>query len=151
MRGTASRSAVAAYQGEKRLFEARQTALKGQISQLKERVGQLKQEIKGLTAQRDAKNQEVELMNEEYERLEGMRKKELVTVQRLLSTQRDLTRLEGERGVLVRRVTPGGPAAAAGEDLAGVARGHAGDAAQGDIEHRRHAAITLAAGEAVHA
>ncbi|MET0653874.1 MAG: HlyD family type I secretion periplasmic adaptor subunit [Hyphomicrobiaceae bacterium] len=91
-------------QGEKRLFEARQTAMKGQIAQLRERVGQLRQEIKGLTAQRDAKDQEVELMNEELERLEGMRKKDLVPVTRTLAAQRDLTKLKGEWGALVAQI-----------------------------------------------
>lgn len=91
-------------QGEKRLFEARQTAMKGQVAQLRERVGQLRQEIKGLSAQRDAKDQEVELMNEELERLEGMRKKELIPVTRTLAAQRDLTKLKGEWGSLVAQI-----------------------------------------------
>jgi HlyD family secretion protein len=91
-------------QGEKRLFDARLTAMKGQIAQLRERVGQLRQEIKGLTAQRDAKDQEVELMNEELERLEGMRKKDLVPVTRTLAAQRDLTKLKGEWGALVAQI-----------------------------------------------
>ncbi len=91
-------------QGEKRLFDARLTAMKGQIAQLRERVGQFRQEIKGLTAQRDAKDQEVELMTEEFERLEGMRKKDLVPVTRTLAAQRDLTKLKGEWGALVAQI-----------------------------------------------
>jgi HlyD family secretion protein len=91
-------------QGEKRLFDARLTAMKGQIAQLRERIGQLRQEIKGLSAQRDAKDQEVELMNEELERLEGMRKKELIPVTRTLAAQRDLTKLKGEWGSLIAQI-----------------------------------------------
>jgi HlyD family secretion protein len=99
-----SEEAAEIAQGEKRLFEARLSAMKGQIAQLKERVGQLRQEIKGLSAQRDAKDQEVELMTEEYERLEGMRKKELVPVTRTLAALRDLTKLKGEFGSLIAQI-----------------------------------------------
>ena len=99
-----SEDAAEIAQGEKRLFDARQTAMKGQIAQLRERVGQLRQEIKGLSAQRDAKDHEVELMTEELERLEGMRKKELIPVTRTLAAQRDLTKLKGEWGSLVAQI-----------------------------------------------
>lgn len=91
-------------EGESKLFQKRRTALEGQKSQLRERVGQLTREIEGLSSQAAAKDEEIRLMREELERVSGMRKKELVTVQRLLSTQRDLTRLEGERGVLVAQI-----------------------------------------------
>jgi HlyD family secretion protein len=43
-------------------------------------------------------------MNEEYERLEGMRKKELVPVTRTLAALRDLTKLKGEWGSLVAQI-----------------------------------------------
>lgn len=91
-------------EGETKLFVKRRTALSGQKSQLKERVGQLSREIEGLTSQATAKDQEIRLMREELLRVEAMRNKELVPVQRLLSTQRDLTRLEGERGVLTAQI-----------------------------------------------
>lgn len=91
-------------EGESKLFQKRRTALGGQKSQLRERVGQLSREIEGISSQAAAKDEEIRLMREELERVSGMRKKELVTVQRLLSTQRDLTRLEGERGVLVAQI-----------------------------------------------
>ena len=90
--------------GESRLFTKRRAALEGQQSQLKERVGQLRREIEGLTAQASAKDEEIKLMRDELARVQTMRKKELVPVQRLLSTQRDLTRLEGERGVLTAQI-----------------------------------------------
>lgn len=90
--------------GETELFKKRRTALNGQKSQLSERVGQLRQEIIGLSSQAKAKDQEISLMREELARVKHMRDKELVPVQRLLSTQRDLTRLEGERGVLTAQI-----------------------------------------------
>lgn len=96
--------ATSVLEGETKLFDKRRTALEGQKSQLRERVGQLTREIEGLSSQATAKDEEIRLMREELSRVMGMRKKELVTVQRLLSTQRDLTRLEGERGVLVAQI-----------------------------------------------
>ncbi len=94
--------AVAA--GERRLFDQRRTTMLGQRAQLKERIGQLRKEIQGLTAQVKSKDHEIRLMREEYARVSEMRAKELVPVQRLLSTERDLTRLEGEHGVLLAQI-----------------------------------------------
>src|SRR5262245_41988163 len=96
--------AAAIMEGEKRLFEVRQSVKNGQIAQFNERIGQLTQEIKGITAQRDAKAVEVELMREELERLELMRKKDLVPTTRTLQAQRDLTRLRGEWGAHVAQI-----------------------------------------------
>jgi HlyD family secretion protein len=91
-------------EGEKRLFDFRRTAKKGQVAQLNERIGQFREEIKGQTAQRDAKTAEVELMVEEIDRLEQLRKKELMATSRILAAQRDLTRLKGEWGALVAQI-----------------------------------------------
>ena len=96
--------AAAIMEGEKRLFEVRQSVKNGQIGQFTERIGQLNQEIKGITAQRDAKSEEVELMRDELERLEIMRKKDLVPTTRTLQAQRDLTRLRGEWGSHVAQI-----------------------------------------------
>jgi len=93
--------AAAVAEGEKRLFEFRRASKRGQVAQLTERIGQFREEIKGQAAQRDAKNTEVELMIEEIERLEQLRKKELMATNRILAAQRDLTRLKGEWGALV--------------------------------------------------
>ena len=94
----------AAAEGERRLFEFRRASKQGQVAQLRERVGQLREEIKGQTAQRDAKIAEVELMIEELDRLEYLRKKDLMASNRILSAQRDLTRLKGEWGSFVAQI-----------------------------------------------
>ncbi len=94
----------AAAEGERRLFEFRRASKQGQVAQLRERVGQLREEIKGQTAQRDAKIAEVELMIEELDRLEYLRKKDLMASNRILSAQRDLTRLKGEFGSFVAQI-----------------------------------------------
>jgi membrane fusion protein, type I secretion system len=74
------------------------------VAQFTERIGQIKEEIKGLSAQREAKQTESDLMVEELDRLEGLRKQELMAVNRILSAQRDLTKLKGEWGALVAQV-----------------------------------------------
>jgi HlyD family secretion protein len=91
-------------EGETRLFAYQRAFKQGQVAQLTERIGQIKEEIKGLTAQREAKKIEAELMVEELDRLEALRKMELMTVNRILSAQRDLTKLKGEWGALVAQV-----------------------------------------------
>jgi len=91
-------------EGETRLFEHRRAFKKGQVAQLTERIGQIKEEIRGLSAQREAKQVESDLMVEELDRLEALRKKELMAVNRILSAQRDLTKLKGEWGALVAQV-----------------------------------------------
>jgi HlyD family secretion protein len=93
--------ALAIAEGERRLFELRRASKRGQIAQLTERIGQIREEIKGLNAQREAKNGEVDLMVAELDRLEILRKKDLMATNRILSAQRDLTRLKGEWGALV--------------------------------------------------
>lgn len=102
LKGGGEAKAIA--EGEKRLFTFRRNFKKGQTAQLTERIGQIKEEIKGLTAQRTAKNSEVELMVEELDRLEVLRKKELMATNRILAAQRDLTRLKGEWGALVAQM-----------------------------------------------
>jgi HlyD family secretion protein len=90
--------------GERRLFESRRALKAGQVNQLRERVGQFRQEIVGLTAQRDAKKIEIELMKDELEKLVELRRKELIPQPRVLSAQRDLTKLQGEWGQLEAQI-----------------------------------------------
>src|SRR5258705_8415060 len=73
--------------GERRLFEKRRTARLGQVPQLRERVGQLRQGVKGLTAQQDAKQIELTLMQDELDRLEIMRKKDPGPATPILASQ----------------------------------------------------------------
>lgn len=89
---------------EQRLYAARQTAKDSQKAQLNERIGQLRKEIEGLQAQLTAKASEVALMQEEFGRVDDMYKKNLVPVTRVLSAERDVTRLQGERGSLVSAI-----------------------------------------------
>jgi HlyD family secretion protein len=100
----ADEEASAIVEGERRLFAHRRAFKKGQVAQLTERIGQIKEEIKGLSAQREAKRIESDLMVEELARLDVLRKQELMAVNRILAAQRDLTKLKGEWGALVAQV-----------------------------------------------
>ena len=91
-------------ESEQRLYAARVSAKDGQKSQLTERIGQFRQEIEGLQAQLAAKETEVKLVTEEYERVNDMYKKNLTPVTRVLAAERDVTRLQGERGALVSNI-----------------------------------------------
>jgi len=86
---------------ERKLFELRRTARQGQKAQLRERIAQLKEEIAGLTAQQQAKTNEVTLIKRELEGVRDLWEKKLVPITRLTQLEREATRLEGERGQLV--------------------------------------------------
>jgi HlyD family secretion protein len=86
---------------ERKLFELRRTSRAGQKSQLKQRIGQLDEEISGHTAQRNAKSREVELINRELAGVRDLFNKNLIKINRLTQLEREATRLEGERGLLI--------------------------------------------------
>ena len=86
---------------ERKLFELRRTSRAGQKSQLKQRIGQLDEEFLGHTAQRNAKAKEVELINRELAGVRDLYSKNLIQLNRLTQLEREATRLEGERGLLI--------------------------------------------------
>lgn len=88
-------------QSEQKLFELRRTARAGQKSQLRQRIGQLEEEISGHAAQRNAKAMEVELINRELAGVRDLYSKNLIQLNRLTQLEREATRLEGERGLLI--------------------------------------------------
>lgn len=86
---------------ERKLFDLRREDRAGQKKQLQERVTQLQQEIVGLTAQQDAKDKEVALIEQELKGVRDLYAKNLVQLNRLTSLERDEAQLEGSRGELV--------------------------------------------------
>jgi len=86
---------------ERRLFDLRRQDRAGQKQQLQERITQLQQEIVGLTAQQDAKDKEVALIEQELKGVRDLYAKNLVQLNRLTSLERDEAQLEGSRGQLV--------------------------------------------------
>ena len=97
-------SVAAAMAGEQKLFEARKNAREGQRAQLRERVAQSKEEIRGLTAQQDGKQQELKYINEELTGVNQLYAKNLVSISRLNTLQRDKARIEGEQGQYVAEI-----------------------------------------------
>jgi len=90
-----------AVEGEKQHFETRRTSRAGQKSQLGERIAQLEKEISGDVAQADAKSKEIALEQRELVSVRALWAKKLISIDRLTSTEREATRLDGERGQLV--------------------------------------------------
>ena len=86
---------------ERKLFELRRTTRAGQKSQLRQRIVQLEEEITGHAAQRNAKQKEVELIERELAGVRDLFNKNLIQINRLTQLEREATRLEGERGLLV--------------------------------------------------
>jgi HlyD family secretion protein len=82
---------------ESKLFEVRVNGRIGQKAQLRERVTQLNEEIAGLTAQENAKNQEIALVEKELTGVRDLYDKHLVQLTRLTTLERDMARLAGER------------------------------------------------------
>ena len=86
--------------GEQKLFESRRRARTGQRAQLRERISQINEEIVGLSAQRKAKEQEIDLIGQELKGVTELYAKNLVSIVRFMALQRDQARIKGEHGQL---------------------------------------------------
>jgi HlyD family secretion protein len=82
---------------ESKLFEVRVHGRAGQKAQLRERVAQLNEEIGGLTAQENAKDKEIALIEKELVGVRSLYEQHLVQLSRLTTLERDAARLNGER------------------------------------------------------
>ena len=89
---------------EEKLFHSRRTSRQGQREQLKERINQSKQEIIGLTAQQEAKANEIKFIGEELKGVAELYEKKLVPIVRFMQLQRDQARIQGERGNLIAEI-----------------------------------------------
>jgi HlyD family secretion protein len=86
--------------GERKLFDLRGEAQRGQKAQLRERISQLTDEVAGLTQQAAAKDREIEFVQKELGGVRQLWEKSLIPITRLTALERDGARLEGERGLL---------------------------------------------------
>jgi HlyD family secretion protein len=84
--------------GETRLFEGNRARRESQKQQLELSIQQIGDEILGLQAQRAAKRDEVELIQDEFDKLKSLFDKGLVEESRLSSIKREKARLFGESG-----------------------------------------------------
>ncbi len=85
-------------EGELQLFETRRSALAGMRKQLEERKGQLAEEIDGHTIQLKAIEEATKLIDEEYQAINSLYEKQIVTMQRVNSLKRQRVELDGNRG-----------------------------------------------------
>ena len=90
--------------GERKLFELRRSARAGQKAQLQERINQSGEETAGLSAQKNAKEKEITLIEHELAGVRDLFNKNLVPMTRLTSLERDATRIDGERGQLIATI-----------------------------------------------
>jgi HlyD family secretion protein len=93
--------------GERKLFEFRRDAQRGQKAQLRERVAQLNDEVRGYTDQAAAKKREIEFIQTELEGVRDLWRKNLIPITRVTALERDGARLEGERGQLIATIAQG--------------------------------------------
>jgi HlyD family secretion protein len=87
--------------GERRLFELRREARRGQKAQLRERIAQYEKEVSGLAAQQIAREEGAALIERELTGLRGLFEKGLVSIQRMMALEREAASLRGDRGRLV--------------------------------------------------
>ncbi|TQV73275.1 HlyD family type I secretion periplasmic adaptor subunit [Denitrobaculum tricleocarpae] len=79
------------------LFTARREARAAEAASVQQRIAAFSEQIKGLKQQGSAVTKELKLSRDELEVLEGLLRKELVPVTRVLELRRSLARLEGQR------------------------------------------------------
>lgn len=89
---------------EASLFEARRAARDGQKAQLSKRVSQLQDEIEGLKAQQSALDRQAVLIREELGAVHDLYAKNLVSLNRRAALEREMARLDGQKGQLVASV-----------------------------------------------
>ena len=91
--------------GQRRLLKARQASLAGRTDQLKEQVKQLESQNEGLRIQAAAKKEEIGLISRELAGLESLLEDSYVSTNRVYATRREKTRLSGEYGSLLSKIS----------------------------------------------
>ena len=79
-------------------FTDRQSSLRGQIDVLQSKIGQVRIEIQGMRVEREATNKQLQIVNQELVDLEYLLSEKLVQKTRVLTDQREKSRLEGVIG-----------------------------------------------------
>ena len=121
--------APAVMAAELQLFQTRRIQRVGQQDQLRQRIGQYNKEIEGLGAQLAAKEKEIKLLEDDLSRMRDMFKRQLVPSTRVLQAERDMARLEGERGQLIAQIArSGGQISEAELQIVGIDQGVQSDA-----------------------
>jgi HlyD family secretion protein len=87
---------AAALESERKLFNLRRAARRGQKSQLRQRIAQLDDEARGYGALQAAKTEEIELIQRELGGVQSLWEKKLIPINRLTVLEREAARLKGE-------------------------------------------------------
>jgi len=98
--GKTDQSTVQLMQGQTRLFEARRKSLQQQTKQLNERKVQIWLQIKGVEAQLVSSSEQAALIQQELAGQQSLLDKGLAQAGRVLSLQREASRLNGSVGEL---------------------------------------------------
>lgn len=88
---------VEAMQAQRELFQARQSALKGEIAIVRENIAGLKEQISGLTAQEHAKAEQLSSFKNELDSLRPLFKQGFVPRNRMFELERAVANLSGQR------------------------------------------------------
>ncbi|WP_210640144.1 HlyD family type I secretion periplasmic adaptor subunit [Pseudomonas sp. Tri1] len=89
---------------EQQLFIDRRASREGQKKQLRERVQQLNETIAGHDIQQKTKQEEIELIDSEYQAVKKLFDKGMMTLDRVNALARGIARLRGERGQLMASI-----------------------------------------------
>lgn len=83
-------------EGQRKLFEARKTALRGQMLQLREQVSQLRRQIQGVQAVQRSKQSSLAILVEELEGLTALKDKQLYSASAVMAREREREDLAGQ-------------------------------------------------------
>ena len=86
---------------QRRVFEARRSGLAGNIEILEQQIGQLKEKQAGITAQRVAKQRQLDLLSEELADAQKLLAKGFIQKPHILGLEREVARMRGQYGNLV--------------------------------------------------
>lgn len=100
----AVRALPAVFMGEARLFLGNRQNRESQKQQLQWGISQLEEEIKGLTAQRDAKQDELALVKIEHGKITRLTDKNLLETSRKYIIDREMAKIIGENGEIYANI-----------------------------------------------
>ncbi|GJL61952.1 MAG: HlyD family type I secretion periplasmic adaptor subunit [Nitrospirales bacterium] len=89
---------------QRALKQARIATLRGRKGQLQEQISQFNEQIEGLEVQRDAKTDNINLIDERLSVLEPLLPEGLVTASEITAFKRDRAELSGDRGALIAQM-----------------------------------------------
>ena len=95
----AAEPAVAeAVASQQHVFLARRSALEGQIMILRRRIAQFNEQMTGLNAQSASRSRQISLINRELDGVRSLAAQGYAPMVRVLALEREVARLDGERG-----------------------------------------------------